>query len=160
MRKSIASLAIAMGLTLVVRSTHADEGKTPLDKLPAAALQAVKKRFSDAQISGASKETEDGKTVYEVTLKDKGHTVEVTATAEGTLLTIEREIPLKEVPEVVKNAFDAKNANTKVQSIEEVIKVEGAKETLQYYEFHLPGDVEVCIYPDGKLRESAPAPKK
>ena len=156
MRRSIASLAIAMGLILIAGSTRADEEKTPLDKVPAAALQAVKKRFPDAQISGASKETEDGKTVYEVTLKDKGRTVEVTATAEGTLLTIEREIPMKEVPEVVKKTFDAKNANAKVQSIEEVIKVEGAKETLQYYEFHLPGDVEVCIFPDGKLRESVP----
>jgi Peptidase propeptide and YPEB domain/Putative beta-lactamase-inhibitor-like, PepSY-like len=160
MRMSIGILAIAVGLILVVGSTRADEEKTPLDKVPAAALQAVKKRFPDAQISGASKETENGKTVYEVTLKDKGRTVEVTATAEGTLLTIEREIPMKEVPEVVKKAFDAKSADAKVQSIEEVIKVEGAKETLQYYEFHLPGDVEVCIYPDGKLRDSAPAPKK
>jgi hypothetical protein len=156
MRTFAASLTIAMGLILSVVPTRADEEKTPLDKVPAAALQAVKKRFPDAQISGASKETEDGKTVYEVTLKDKGRTVEVTSTADGTLLTIEREIPMKEIPEVVKKAFDAKNANVKVQSIEEVIKVEGAKETLQYYEFHLPGDVEVCIHPDGKLRESAP----
>ena len=91
---------------------------------------------------------------------DLGYFPDPSRLDKATLLTIEREIPMKEVPEVVKKTFEAKNPSAKVQLIEEVIKVEGAKETLQYYEFHLPGDVEVCIHPDGKLRETAPAPKK
>ena len=46
----------------------------PLDKLPKAVVEAVKKRFPKAEMIGAAKETEDGKTEYEVTIKDGGKT--------------------------------------------------------------------------------------
>ena len=127
MRKLIGSVMMALSLVLVAAATRADEEKTPLDKVPAPALEAVKKRFPGAEMKGASKETEAGKTVYEVTLKDKGLQVEVTVTPEGKLVTIEREIALKDVPEAVRKTFAAKAPNAKLELIEEVIKVEGDK---------------------------------
>jgi hypothetical protein len=158
MRKFFGSVAIVTSL-LFVAAARSDEEKVNLDKVPAPALEAVKKRFPGAEIKGASKEVEDGKTLYEITLKDKGLQVEVTATPEGKLVTIEREIAMKNIPEAVRKTFDVTKPNAKVELIEEVIKVEGEKETLQYYEFHLPGDVEVCVLPDGKLKTPTPEKK-
>jgi hypothetical protein len=160
MRPAIRGLGITIAFLAVSVCLRAQEEKVDLDKVPAPAVQAVKKRFPEGKISAASKETENGKVAYEITLKDKGLQVEVTVTPEGTLLTIEREIHAKNLPKAVKAAFDAKHANAKVELIEEVIKVEDGKETLQYYEFHLPGDAEVLVNPDGKIREASPAPKK
>jgi hypothetical protein len=159
MRKLIGSVLMVVSLVLVAGAA-AQEEKVALDKVPAPVLAAVKKRFPNGDMKGAKKEIENGKTVYEITLKDKGLSVDVSSTPEGALLTIEREIALKDVPEVVRKAFAAKSPNAKLEMIEEVIKVEGEKETLQYYEFHLPGDTEICVLPDGKLREEAAPAKK
>jgi hypothetical protein len=160
MRKFIGSIVMVMSLVLVAAAARADEEKVALDKVPAPALEAVKKRFPNAETKAASKETEDGKTVYEITLKDKNLQVEVTVTPEGKLVTIEREIALKDLPEAVRKTFAAKGPNAKLELIEEVIKVEGDKETLQYYEFHFPGDVELLIEPNGNVRAAAPPAKK
>ena len=54
----------------------ADEEKIPVKELPKAVLKAVKEKFPKAEIKGAAKEEEDGKTTYEVMLKVKGRSVD------------------------------------------------------------------------------------
>src|SRR4051794_7041704 len=71
---------------------RADDDKSPLDKVPAAVAKAAKKRFAKAEVVGASKETEDGKTVYEVSVKDAGHKTDATFTEDGKLVSMERQI--------------------------------------------------------------------
>src|SRR4051812_13136247 len=132
MRKLISSVLMVASLVLVA-AIWAQEEATPLDKVPAPVIAAVKKRFPNGDMKSAKKEVENGKTVYEITIKDKGLSVDVSSTPEGTLLTIEREIALKDVPDAVRKTFAAKSPNAKLELIEEVIKVEGEKETLQYY---------------------------
>src|SRR5205085_11412445 len=55
------------GLVAISDRCRADEEeKVPLDKLPKAVTEAVKKKFPRAELVSAEKEKQDGKTVYEV----------------------------------------------------------------------------------------------
>jgi hypothetical protein len=135
----------------------ADEEKVPLDKVPKAVMEAVKKRFNKAEVVEASKETTDGKTVFEVTLKQAGKNIDVMLTPEGDITLIEKEITAKQLPKGAKAAVDKKYPKHTWTMVEEVIKVEAGKEKLDYYEVHLETpdkkEIEVKIAPDGSLKE-------
>ena len=135
---------------------RAQEEKVPLDKVPKAVTETLTKRFPKAEVKGASKETTDGKTVYEVTLKQDGKNIDVTLTPGGKITLIEKEVAFKDLPRPVAETLNKKYPNAKYSIIEEVIKVEGTKETLEYYEAHLTTAdkkaIEAEVLPDGKLK--------
>ena len=112
----------------------ADEEKFPLDKLPKAVTEAVKKRFPKGEMTEAAKESENGKTVYEVTVKDSGTKIDVTLTPDGTITMLEKEIAAKDLPKEVTEAVEKKYPKATYKLAEEVIKVEDGKEKLSYYE--------------------------
>src|SRR5262245_35129402 len=114
--------------------TRADEEKVALDKLPKEVKESVKKRFPKADLVEASKETEDGKTTYEVSIKDGGKKIDVTLATDGKLLMIEKEIASKDLPKAVKDVIEKKYAKSTIKLAEEVIKVTDGKEKLEYYE--------------------------
>ena len=153
MKTRITWLAGVTLLALLVVGVRADEEKVPLDKLPRAVTAAVKAKFPKATLVSASKEQEDGKTVYEVAIKDGGYASDVSVSAEGKILSIEKEIPAKEVPKVVADAFASRYAKVTPKKIEEVTK--GDK--VVFYEFLITGpdkkDKEVLIDPRGKFLE-------
>jgi len=134
---------------------RADEEKVPLDKLPKAVTEAVKKRFPKAELLEASKEVVDKKTEYEVTIKNEGQKIDVTLTPEGVLLTLEKEITAKQLPMPVSKALKKSYPKAVYKIVEEVIKVKDGKETLAYYEVLLvtadKKSVEVQIEPTGKI---------
>lgn len=149
-------LMAAVTLLVLDAPIRADEESVPIDKLPKAVLEAAKKRFPKAEVKGASKETEDKKTVYEVTLKEGGKNIDVTLTSEGKITLIEKQIDRKDLPKAVAATFDKKYPNAKYRIIEEVIKVAEGKETLEYYEALLvtagKKTFEVEVLPDGKFK--------
>lgn len=136
---------------------RADEEKVPLDQLPKAVVEAVKKRFPKAGMIGAAKETEDGKTEYEVTIKDEGKKMDVMLTPDGTITVIEKEIAATDLPKAVQAALDTKYPKATNKRTEEVIKVKDGKEILDFYEVALETPdkkkVEVKIGADGKIRK-------
>jgi hypothetical protein len=136
---------------------RADEEKVPLDKVPRAVLEAVKKRFPEAEVTGAEKETDNGKTVYEIGIKDKGQSIEVTLTPEGTLTEIEKQIAAKDLPKAVAEGLESKYPKATFKTIEEVIMVREGKEKLEYYEVLLvtaeKKKLEVTVTPDGKINK-------
>jgi hypothetical protein len=147
----------------------ADEEKVPLDKLPQAVKAAAKKRFPDGELLGGAKETEEGKTVYEVTVRSKGHKIDVDVTPEGNITGIEKEIDAKDMPKAVSEGLDLKYPGSTIKRVEEVIKVSDGKESLQYYEVLLETPAkkkfEVLVSPEGKIvkeeaKDKAPQPKK
>lgn len=152
-------VGLLAGMTLAVAGfcggVRADEEKVPLDQLPKAVAEAVKKRFPEAEMKGAEKETEKGKTVYEVTITNKGQSIEVTLTPEGTVTEIEKQIEAKDLPQVVAEALAGKYPKATYKMIEEVIKVKGDKEKLAYYEVLLvtagKKKLEVSVTPEGKF---------
>jgi uncharacterized membrane protein YkoI len=93
-----------------------------LDKVPKAVTDAVKARFPDAELKEASKETEDGKTIYEVAIKNKGQKLEASFTPEGKLVEIEKTIDAKDLPKAVTDALEAKYPKATIKKAEEVTK--------------------------------------
>ena len=147
---------IAVALLVLVPRVRADEENVPLDKVPKAILEAVKKRFPKAEAKEASKETTDGKTVYEVTLKEDGKNIDVTLTPEGAITTIEKEIARKDLPKAVSDALEKKYPKATYKIVEEVITVKDGKETVAYFEALLVTDdkkmIEVEVLADGKIK--------
>jgi hypothetical protein len=119
MMRWIVAVAVCV---LVSVPARADEEKVPLDKLPKAVSGAVKKKFPKAKLVSASKELEDKKTVYEVTLEDGEQKVQVTVTPEGEITEVEKEIPAKDLPKAVRAALDDKYAKATLEKAEEVTK--------------------------------------
>jgi len=133
MRTLLRTVAV-FAVALVVASGRADEEKLPLDKLPKAVADAVKKRFPKAELVEAAKETEGEKVEYEVTIKDGGIKIDVMLTPDGKITLIEREIAAKDLPDAVTKALDAKYPKATIRVAEEVIKVTDGKEALDFYE--------------------------
>jgi hypothetical protein len=146
----IGTFGLALVALLGVTALRADEEKVPLDKLPKAVTDAVKAKFDGCELVSAEKEKEDGKEVFEVSIKHKGHTIEVTLTPEGKIVSVEKEIEAKEAPKAVTAALDAKYPKATIKKVEEV--VENEKTT---YEFLIvtaeKKTLEVVFDPEGKV---------
>ncbi len=124
----------------------ADEEDIALDKLPKVVKEAVQKRFPKAELESASKETEDGKTLFEVSLKDGGAAVDVMVTPEGVIELIERTIAADKLPEAVSKVLADEYKGAKFERVEELIEVKAGKETLASYEI-------ILVNKDGKKLE-------
>jgi hypothetical protein len=157
MRMTRAWLAAVGGVvaTSLFLSVRADEEKVPLDRLPRAVAAAVKKRFAGAEMVAASKEVEDGKTLYEVGLKDKGRKTDVTVSADGQIQEIEAEMAAKDLPKEVADALDSKYPKATLKKAESITKVKDGREKLESYEVVLVTAAgktfEVVLSPDGKI---------
>jgi hypothetical protein len=149
---------------VLVANVPAGEEKVPLDKVPKAIMDAVKVRFPGAKLIGATTEKDGDKVVYEIELQFKGLHHDVTYEPGGKLLLIEREIAFKDLPRAVRSTLSRKYPKATYKLIEEVIKVKGDKEMLEYYEAHLQTadkeSVEVEIGLDGKIKQPAKSPEK
>src|SRR5438128_950476 len=100
--RRIPTATLAAALVLSTLSAPARSGeKVALDKVPKPVLEAVKKRFPKAEVSGASKSTVDKKTVYEVSLKEGGKGIDATVSDDGKITQIEKEMAFKDLPEAV-----------------------------------------------------------
>jgi hypothetical protein len=157
MRTCVLGLAVmALGLAGV---TRADEEKVAIDKLPRAVLDGVKKRFPKAELVEGVKETANGKTTYEVLVKDGGHKIDVSLSDDGKITGMEKELAMGDLPKPVATALKAKYPKATYQRFEEVIHVKDGKEVSEYYEaIVVIGDMkpfEVEVSPDGKIKEPA-----
>jgi hypothetical protein len=157
-------LAGCVVFALIVVGLRADEEKVPLDKVPKPVLDAVKKRFPKAKLVEAAKETEGGKTTYEVVIKDGDTNIDIILTPDGKISVIEKTIKEKDLPEAVTKALKAKYSGAKYQKVEEVIKVTDGKETFDFYELQIvtadTKKVEVKIGKDGKIKSDEKEEKK
>ncbi len=157
----IAKWAIATAFAVLVAvqipAWADEEEKVPLDKLPKTVTEAVKKRFPDATLVSAEKETENNKTVYEVAIKNKEQKIEVTATEDGTIIEIEKEIDAKDLPKAVSETLEKKYPKATYKTVEEIVKVKDGKDAPAYYGVLLvtadKKKLEVSISAEGKVME-------
>ena len=153
---------MAMLLSPNLRADDKEEA-VALDKLPKAVVDAVKKMFPDAELKKAIKELvkeeadldddddddkkdagkdkdgeedekDESKVVYEVTLSQKGHAIDVTVEEDGEIEEVERTIDLKVLPKIVTDALDKKFPNSKLKSAEAIYEVEDGEMELEGYE--------------------------
>lgn len=143
-------------LTIVPRAACSEESKVQISDVPKAGVAAVKAMFPDAEITGAAKETEDDKTVFEITLKQKGRTIDVTVGIDGNIQVVEKEIAENDLPAPVKRALETKYPKAAYKIVEQVEAVKNGKRTLDFYEVLLVTanheKIEVQIAPDGKIK--------
>jgi hypothetical protein len=154
--RALISIGAVVVLALAGGVARSDESKVPLSEVPKAGQTAVKAMFPAAEIVGAAKETENGKTVFEITLKQKGKTIDVTVGEDGRIQVVEKEIAEKELPATVRGALEAKYPKATYEIIEEVSNVKDGKPVLDFYEALLitpkKEKLEVQITPDGKIK--------
>jgi uncharacterized membrane protein YkoI len=140
-----------LGVAVLATAARGDEEKIPLDKVPKAVLDAVKAKFPDVKLSEASKEKEDGKTIYELAFTYKDYKYEVEFEEDGTIIAIDKQIEAKELPKAVAKALEEKYPKATYKVIEEVTK----KDKIAYYEVELvtadKKGIEVEIDPSGKI---------
>jgi Putative beta-lactamase-inhibitor-like, PepSY-like len=147
--------ALPLAAMILLAAGRADEKKVALDKVPKAVLDALKAKFPDAKLVAAVEEMEEGKTVYEIAITSKKQKMDVTLTADGKIVEIEKEISAKDLPQAVAEGLETKYPKATHKKIEEVIKVKDGEEKLEYYEVLLTTvqkkTVEIEIAPDGKI---------
>lgn len=139
-------------------SGRAAEEKKELKDVPKACVDSVKKRFPKGELTEASKEeTDDGKTVYEISVKQNGKNTDVTLTPEGAITMIEQQITEKDLPKAITEGVEKKYPKPKYEIAESVTVVENGKETLSYYEVLVATTdgkkVEIEVGLDGKIKK-------
>jgi hypothetical protein len=142
----VMGIVSVLGLAVVMMPARADEEKVSVDKLPAAVTKALKRKFPKAEIEKATKEVEDGNTVYEVELEIKDRSVDVSLKADGTILEIEREVPADELPEAVRKKLAASYPKAKIEKAEEVTKGEDGP-----VRYEVAITTEVVLTANGKI---------
>jgi len=153
----LAGIVVVAGFVALPAVAGTDDKKAEklaLDKIPKKIMHAIKNRFPNAEIKSAEKETEDGKVVYDIELKHEGRKYEMDIQEDGTIVEIEKEIKLKDLPEAVSKAIKAKYPDAKIEEIMEVNKVKGKEEKPVHYEVVLEmkdkKKMEVIVSLDGK----------
>jgi hypothetical protein len=116
---------LLLGSMVALATASADEEKVPIDKLPMKVVDAVKAKFPKAVLKHASKDTVDGKVVYEVGINIEKQHLHAFVTAEGKLFEIHQDIEIKDLPEKAAKAVEAKYPKSKVKGVEQISDADG-----------------------------------
>ena len=117
--------------------------------VPKAILTAFEQAYPKAKIIGYSKESDEGKTVYEIESKDGTVSRDATYADDGTVVSIEESFPYAGLPDAVHSAVTKDYPKARVGICEKV-----TKGTTIQYEVHLKSgkkNVEIVFDSDGKL---------
>ena len=102
-----------------------------------------------AKIKGYNRETEKGKTFYEVETMLNGQSRDLLFDATGVLVEVEEEIALNSIPSAAKSAIERRVADGKVNKVERVTKGQSVS-----YEAEITSksgkSSEVAVKPDGR----------
>jgi hypothetical protein len=134
------------------------EEELALDKVPKPVLAAIKKKFHEAKLLGAARQTEDDLISYEVLIKHKGHEMYVLCEPDGRIVEVDREISEKELPKPVIEAIQKKYPKFRIMSVGEVIEDDEVSYDILLK--HGKKSLQVIYDPKGKLLEEEPADEK
>jgi len=113
--------AVVMGLALAVSAAYAADEAKPEAKakveLPEAAAKALKDAFPKATVDEVKMEKEEGITIYEVELKEDKSEMDVEVAADGTILEVETDVEMKDVPEAAAKAIQAAAEGAKIEEL-------------------------------------------
>jgi uncharacterized membrane protein YkoI len=96
------------------------ETKVKLESLPAAVQAAVKEQTKNGTLVGLSKETEKGKTQYEVETTVNGKSRDVTLDNTGSVVEVEEEVDISAIPAAAKAAFEKRAAGGAITKVEKL----------------------------------------
>jgi uncharacterized membrane protein YkoI len=142
-------LAFATSILLLAGNASAQEKKIHRSELPPAVEKTVAAQSAGATIRGFSTERENGQTLYEVEMTVKGHSKDVSITADGSIVEVEEQVALDSLSPEVKAGLQAKAGKGKITKVESLTK----KDKLVAYEAKVETNgkkSEVQVGPDGK----------
>ena len=159
MRIYMRGLGASVLIVLLVSATAADE-EVPLEKLPKKVVAAVKAKFAGAELVSATKDSEEGKTYYEVAIKHKKEELEITLTPDGKIIEITKEIDPDDLPKVVVAALEKKYPKANLEEANEAIEAESNRKN--YYviiETAQEKLLEIKVDAKGKILKEKPKKK-
>jgi uncharacterized membrane protein YkoI len=126
----------------------AAETKVAMKDLPPAVQKTVQEQTKGAEIKGISRETENGKTTYEVETVVGGKHRDMEIDAQGMVTEVEEETTLDGIPAAARAAFEKKAAGGRIAMVETLTRG-GAT----FYEAHYTDKSgkkhEMQVKPDG-----------
>lgn len=129
---------------------RASEKPVKMKDLPKAVQETVKEQSKGATIRGLSKESEEGKTYYEVELKINGHNKDVLIDSTGAVVEIEEEVAISSLAPTVRTEIEKHAGKGKIVMVESITK----NNAIVAYEAHIKTGKkysEVKVGPDGQL---------
>jgi hypothetical protein len=149
--KSFGATIFCVGLLCLVHiSAQADEKPAKMKNLPKAVQQTVEEQSKGATILGLSKETEGGKTYYEVELKVNGHHKDVLIDSTGAVVESEEEVALDSLSPAVKTGIEKQVGKGKIVMVESITR----NGSVVAYEAHIKTrwkTKEIKVSTDGEL---------
>jgi len=146
---------IAFSYLMLLDAARAEEETVALDQVPKVVIDAIKAKFANAEILSATKEAEEDEVEYEITIKQDGKKIDVTASAKGSIESLEKELDVVDLPKVVVDALNQKYPNASLKEVEAVYEIEDGQEEFEYYEITIETAdkkvVEVKVDQKGKI---------
>ena len=87
--------------------------------LPPAVQQAIKDQ-GGATVRGLAKEVDKGKTLYEAELTVNGHSKDIMFDEQGTMVSVEEESALDQIPPAARTAIEKATGSGKVSAVEKL----------------------------------------
>lgn len=142
--------AITVMMVILAMGVVNAEENIPTSELPAAVAAAVKTTCPDGTIHEVEMEKKDGKVEYEVELMVGKKSCDLKIAADGTVLEIEKQMDLSELPEAVQNTI-ALFEGAEIEKIEQV-QEDGATSYEVVVELD-DEEFELELSKDGKILE-------
>jgi len=127
----------------------AQEKQLKRSDLPAPVQKTADEQSKGATITSYKKETEAGKSVYEVKMTINGHSKDVTIGPSGNLLEIEEQVTLASLPAAVRDGLKKKASPGKITRVESITK-HGVIVAFEAKVLTAGKKSEIQVGPDGK----------
>ena len=147
---AVIASALATAAPARARQEKEEEKRVAMKDLPAAVQKTVREQSQGATVRGLSRETENGKTNYEVELRVNGHNKDVLIDPSGAVLEVEEQVTLASLPAAVRTAIEQNAGGARIVGVESV--TEGG--VLTAYEAHVRKarkSWEIKLSPAGEL---------
>lgn len=135
-----------------------------LDKIPLVVMDGLKEKFPKAEIDKWTEEKEGEIVVYDIEFKQESWKFEADIKADGSIHNWEKAIEMKDLPEAVNKAVEAKYPKSTIKEIMQITAVNDGKDTLEGFEIVLETtdmkEVEVTVAPDGNILEDSGEEKR
>ena len=117
--RNIIAMALISTLLIGGAAALASERKIALKDLPPAVQQAIKDQ-GGATVRGLAKEVDKGKTLYEAELTVNGHSKDIMFDEQGTMVSVEEESALDQIPPAARTAIEKAAGNGQVSAVEKL----------------------------------------
>ena len=146
---NLVARAMLLFAFLSATKAQAQEKRLKRSDLPPAVQRTVDEQSKGASIRGYSSEVEGGKLEYEVQLTVNGHSRDVSIAPDGTVLEVEEQVALGELPAAVREGLNKLAGAGTITRVESITKLG----TLAAYEAQVRTGSkrsEIQVGPDGR----------